>query len=251
MNYSDYFKIRVLEQRHDFIYGDRDRTEYLKEIAKDTLEEDGRFRIPIYTDFSGLLDSNNEVCEVGRLKCLQKYYFELYMVNLMISRLKNVLNEEEYAILEKHLGMLFGEDSIVSYDVLRMELEIGMASLKDFYDYYVKNGELKTSLMDNAKVTFTEFDFFLPELKTLIKRFSDFILIIDKTKTFGNIYTNVINTYIAGRSNDYLNIKVGCKNDRDWANYMTVNGNYIDYIHDYGDFEMKDFKLRRTKKRLK
>lgn len=249
MEYSEYMNRRILEKRHAFIYGEmKERSAYLQYLAKESFLEDGKMRIPIYTDFQGFKDTENKDCEKERLYSFQNSYFELYIISLMLDRLKAELKDEDRAKLESNLTQLFFEDSLISFDILSKELEIGMEAYKEFYDYYIKTGELKSNLFDQVKLDFVMLDLFLPDLKKIVPSLSDFILIVDKRADFSLIYTKVINTYVASRSNGYLNMKIGCENSEDWKNYSAINGELIEYVHDYNVFEMKDWQLTRTKK---
>lgn len=247
--YNERLKWKILESRHSFIYGDKEkRSSYLQSLAKCSYLEDEKKTIPIYTDFQGFQDTENKDCEKFRLNSIQSSYFELYMASLMFEKLKIELSSDELQKLEENISFLFLEESIKKFDDLKKELQISMNAFKDFYEYYITTGELKPKLLEDIKLSFVTFDMLLPNLKRVVPSFAEFIFIIDKVKDFGSIYTKIINTYVASRSNAYLNIKIGCENSSDWKNYYTINGQFIEYVHDYEIVSMDDYQLTRTKK---
>lgn len=249
MEYSEVLKQIILESRHAFIYGEKkERSRYLKSISSCSYLEEEKKTIPIYVDFPGLKDCNNKECEEWRLNSCQNSYFELYMTSLMFEKLKTELKEKELLKLESNLYSLFYKDGIKNFDILKKELAIGMSAVKEFYEHYIQTGELKSDLFQEVELDYVMFDMFLPNLKRVIPSFSEFIFIIDKVSDFGSVYTKVINTYVASRSNNYLSIKIGCENQDDWINYGTINGEFIEYVHDYGIVRMDEFTLNRTKK---
>lgn len=43
-------------------------------------------------------------------------------------------------------------------------------------------------------------------------------------------------------------MKIGCRDDNDWKNYYTINGEFIEYVHDYSCVNIEDYQLKKTKK---
>lgn len=178
--YHDILKWRILERRHAFIYGSKEeREEYLKEISKSSYIEEGKKTIPIYTNFDGLKDAENKDCEYWRVSSLLNNYFELNMVSLIFNRLKKELEAEELAKLEMRLKSLFHEESITNFDILEQELKNSINAYAEFYNHYIKTGELKSNLVSDLKIFFIVFDFFLPNLKMIVPSLSNFQLMID------------------------------------------------------------------------
>lgn len=244
MEYNEFLQGMILENRHVFIYGNKDnRSQYLQDMARGKFVDYHGKKIPIYTTYNGFNDVFNENCEKFKLNIFQKNYFEIYIVSLIIKKLKN----EELNLLEQNISYLFHKKEINNLDILEEELEISLKNYQKIYDYYGRTGQINENLYEQIKIKYAILDRVLPRIKEVITNISDFVLIIDKISEFSKIYTQVINTYINARSNKYLNIKVGCENNKDWDNYYTINGNHINYMHDYNTVFMEDYSLVRKK----
>lgn len=145
------------------------------------------------------------------------------------------------------LPFLLG-DNITSLENAKKVLQNCQEISKDLYLDYIQNKEINQKLVREMEISNVFLQDYLPEIKAIIPNITDFTFIINQTAPFGVTYKKIINEYIDGREHDILNIKVGCKDLRDWGVSQTLNGRFIEQTHSYSYVMLDDYQLTRTKK---
>lgn len=251
MEYSERLKKIVLNQKHVFVYGEeKERIKYLQSLVECYKNDERQIKpVVIYTNNEGLRDCQEEFDEKERIRamCLQQEYFEFVITSLIIEKLSKVLTDKERDVLERILPMLLNAD-IQSLDGAQKALLSSQEISKEIYNSFIKTGEINQKLIAAMEIGNIFMESLLAEIKETIPSISDFAIIINKTSSFGTIYRRVINTYIDEREQSLFSIKVGCQNIRDWGDFGTINGRFIQDTHAYSYVFMDDYKLQRTKK---
>ena len=251
MEYSEVLKQTLLRPKHYFLYGEaKERIKYLENLANQyQYDINNPQPMLIYTDYKGLPDCENPLCEQWQVGALQKYHFEIVLLSLIFKKIRRNVPKKEQEDLEKVLPELFGNEKMKSLEIVGNILKNTQVIYEEAYKYFIENAEIKVGLFEKIEYEEVILDFFLPDLKKYLPPVTDFTFLINKTGTFGRTYTSVINTYIASREHNCINIKVGCNDLRDWANYYSVNGEVIQDTHDYSCRTLEDWSLNKIKRK--
>ncbi len=121
---------------------------------------------------------------------------------------------------------------------------------KEFYqkyyiDYYKK--EIESASINEVRLPFLPFDMFISDLTTSINNDSYFGIIIDKQKDIALSSTKVINSLVGSRINKDISMKIAVE-PKKWDSYISVNGQLIEYVHDYDIVELDDSQSQYSKK---
>ncbi len=249
MEYSEILKNAIIRWKHVFVYGEeQERTKYLRQLANE-YKYDGNKEQPfvIYTDYSGLLDYEYNFGVDITADLLERDHIEFVLSSLVFGKLVKELPSEKLQILENYLPFLLG-DAITTLEKAKKVLQNCQEISKDLYLDYIQNKEINQKLVKEMEINQVLLQVYLPEIKELIPNITDFTFIFNQTTPFGIVYKKIINDYIDGREHDILNIKVGCKDLRDWGVSQTLNGRFIEQTHSYSYVMLEDYQLTRTKK---
>lgn len=249
MEYSEVLKNAIIRWQHVFVYGEeQERTKYLMHLANEYKYDKNKEQpFVIYTDYRGLPDYENTFGVDITADLLERDHIEFVLSSLVFEKLAKDLPSEKLEKLENMLPFLLG-DNITSLENAKKVLQNCQEISKDLYLDYIQNKEINQKLVREMEISNVFLQDYLPEIKAIIPNITDFTFIINQTAPFGVTYKKIINEYIDGREHDILNIKVGCKNLRDWGVSQTLNGRFIEQTHSYSYVMLDNYQLIRTKK---
>lgn len=250
MDYSEVLEDMIMRPWHSFIYGEeKERHKYLSALTeKYSFQMLEKKPVGIYIQDNGLEDNYNKSCEIWKVHAFERTYFEFLVVWHILDKLLKDLSSHELVPLEEEILKSFRAFNIKYLEELKQELEKSKNIYKEEYYNYIKNGNTKENFQEQMKISFVMLKSILPKLKDALKQVSYFVLFIDKNREYGNMYTQVINSFIASRSTGYLVVNVGCNNIKDWKNYYALNGEIIENPHDYTDITMGEWIRKRKNK---
>ena len=253
MKYNQVLEDIIMRPTHKFVYGSlEERSEYFKNLAAIyCFDSKEKAPVGVYIDDEGLETCKNKDCDKNKIEFFNSRYFE---INTMYHILDKLIKELPKDILKKIVKDVLRpfnytvKNTFSSLEELRDELlKVKKIYLKE-YKHYIETGKLN-DFIDELRVFMILIDLTLDNLKRVIPNLSYMSLLIKKEHDYSSIYTQVINFYIGARSNGTLNINIGCSNPSEWPTLIDLNGNCIQYIHDYDAVNMNDFILKRNSKK--
>ena len=244
-NNEDYLKREIMEQsRHLFIYGynNEKRSNFLKELEKEyPLLIDSNKPVALYFDSLGFKRQDVDLSgkDKGLVNSLSREYMSFSIVTKMLER--SMGNDED--ILNSRLSKLINLLNSNTREIKNVkELLNELKSSRDFFyeNYYnYINGITDNVPISKLLIPFIELEMFTRKFKACMNINSYFGIIVDKKTPLAISSVQAINGLIYGRINSDISIKVALEPD-DWEIYRTLNGDFIESIHDYGCVELDD-----------
>ena len=247
------------DSSHMFIYGlnNKEREELLKECEnKHPYKFASKEPTTIYVDDIAIpnvekIHNDLDVNKVNRIAITQLEFLIAYKIMDKI-RMAEEQNPECADELTNMMGKLTHRNFNNISDVVN--------ALKKSTDFYstAYGKYMETGDMDCIHEEFNSLDFqFMPNLpyfieivKKQIHYDSFFNLIIDRKKEIPTAYEKAINTLMYMRCNRGLSVKVACEPD-EWKTMVGMNGEFVEYIHDYSIIELDDSFKKHMEKRRK
>lgn len=239
---NDYIKNEIMgTNRHQFIYGENshERTKFLKEIEESypvAIGQDTPSAVYIRPSF--FHDNISRNADKLKLSLLANALVETVIAREIFNKIKKDISNEEFdkraSSLFKTLSMIFGVP-IGSLDELLLVMNEYMGKYEECYQDICSDKE-------NASLVYPRhlmLDMLMNSLKWDIDFKSYFAVIIDHQEKFDDFYTSAINNFVASRCNGNISMKIATHPD-EWENYITSNGVFIEYVHDYGTIELDD-----------
>ena len=251
MEYNQVLEDIIMRPTHKFVYGStEERSAYLKKLAAIyRFDSNDLAPVGVYIDDKGLEVCENKACDKDKIEFFNSRYFEINTMYHILDKLLKELPQDILRNITKDILRPFNytaKNSFSSLEELRDELlKVKQIYLKE-YKHYIETGNLN-NFLDELRIFMVLIDLTLDDLKRVMLNLDYISLFIDKEHEYSTIYTQVINFYIGARSNGTLNINIGCNNPSEWPTLIDLNGNRVQYIHDFDIVHMKDFALVRKK----
>ena len=251
MKYNQVLEDIIMRPTHKFVYGSlEERSEYFKNLAAIyCFDNKEKAPVGVYIDDEGLETCRNKDCDKNKIEFFNSRYFEINTMYHILDKLIKELPKDILKKIAKDVLRPFNytvKNSFSSLEELRDELlKVKQIYLKE-YKHYIETGNLN-NFLDELRIFMVLIDLTLDDLKRVMLNLDYISLFIDKEHEYSTIYTQVINFYIGARSNGTLNISIGCNNPSEWPTLIDLNGNRVQYIHDFDIVHMKDFALVRKK----
>ena len=264
---NEYLKKEIMNQsRHQLIYGynGNNRKSFLKNLEKEyPVVFDKNQPMAIYVnDFwlpKNSIKTNNS--SQIRLSIASKEYLYFSIIKDIIRRVidySNITESDENIeeLIDAINKFIINNKSneITSLDDFISLLTESKKYYKEYYQGILEEKDL-LSPYEVLKIPFIEINFFIERLKQIINNNSYFGIIFDKQNDISLQTTKAINSLIGSRINKDISVKIALEPDK-WDSYLCSNGQFIEYIHDYGDIELDDSKsnyvkqLKNTKKQI-
>ena len=255
----DYIKQMIMgESRHQFIYSydNEQRKKFLRELDNEfPIKADCNSPMAIYLDDIGLpkIPINREELDSDKISTLSREYLTFSIAHAILMKSKNNI---EMDLLNSRIDKLLnfinkcyindGHSKISDLEHLIQTLEQSKEFYKNYYDEYVRTGTTELSIRD-LTLPFLFFEFFVQQYKRILNNESYFCIIIDKSSDILLESTKSINLLLGARINRDVSMKVAVEPDK-WDSYIDLNGQYIEYIHDYGVVELDNSQKEYIKK---
>lgn len=249
----------MLQNRHQFIHGadSKEREFFLTSLEKDyQIKIDETFPMAIYMDeFSlpNVIQTNNNI-DISILKMISCEYLNFSIAYNILNKISKIhelnnLNNRVEKLLNtiNRIDLNDNFSEITSIDELIKTLKESRNFYSMYYSEYI-TGKLKSLDINDLKIQFLTISSFLKVIKEMLNNNSYFGIIIDKKGDIPLISKNAINSLINKRINGDLSIKVACRRN-DWNTYIDLNGDFIEYVHDYDIIELENSIFKHIKVR--
>ena len=246
-NNEQYLASRIIEQsRHLFVYGYNNecRNKFIKKIDDNypvVPDSDNSFSLC----FKSIDFPNFEVNLNGK----SKYTFsvlcnECFSFIVASKLLKKIIESNITNLNERFSNLLqnnYLEEEITSVEELYEEIN----KSKEFFCENL----IKYSTEDNVEVDITKIRIKFLELVSFVKHIKEALginsyisLVFDNDNDISVAFQYMIMNLMASRINGDISVKVVTEPDA-WDTFITSNGVFVEYIHDYGIIELdKDIK---------
>lgn len=252
-------KSEIMQSRHLFIYGydTNCKSDFLKGLESEyPVNADSKEPVVLYLNNFGLPKTGVSLKDKDSyyIHRMSSEYLSLSMATRLLERTleldKNVLGDRLsrlISLISKNRNTKFGE--ILTLEDLLREVK----SSRDFYyksyiDYI--NGKIDGISIDDVSIPFLQLEFFASIFKEQMNIDSYLAFILDKKYPFISSSAACVNDYVGSRINKDISIKVATEPD-DWETYRDSNGQFVEYIHDYGDVELDSSKKDSLKLAMK
>ncbi len=255
---NEYMKNAIVNHAwHQFLYGynGEERKKILEGMASSypvKIDSDDPFAIYI-DDFSlPMVESSYDV-DVFQKKTIAREYFSVVLVDRIIeetiSRVElDLLNERMTSFIDavNRLMISSGHDNVKNI----VEFSQVLKDAKKFYsNEYVKmimSGKFQGDI-SSLRLGFLDLNFFYRYYKKAIGLNNHISVIIDQQKVGATISQQAVNGIVNMRCAGELAMCVAC-NPEEWKTYYDLNGQMIEYIHDYSAVELDDCYAQYVKK---
>lgn len=250
MEYNKILDDIIMRPRHKFIYGsDLERSTHLKSLMKEySFKADTLAPVAVYMT-EHLEKCENKLCDMDKVVFFNERYFEItvmiHILDHLLREMPNKLKQE----LESNILRVFNcsiKMPLTSLEELKIELERSKQIYFEEYHHYIKSGQLNNFIND-LRISIVLLETVIRNIKNSLPSLEYISLMINQIESYSKIYMQVINFYINARSNGILNINVGCNDFSEWETLIDLNGNNIQYGHDFIDVNMEDYVLKRKK----
>ena len=123
----------------------------------------------------------------------------------------------------------FGEVKSLG-DLLLMFNNIRYQYYKEYLSYS-RTGEFNITER-NMPMMFLDIEDFIKNVKEMLHNNAHMAMVLDVKGNMCSYSYSAVNTLIYSRCNSDLVIKIVC-GENDWKNYFTLNGEFIERVHDY------------------
>lgn len=259
MNYDEYLQSRLMESRHDFIYAEQkqERQKFLKEMVSNyPVVLISLSPIGVYIDDKGLpkvtdITDKSKDMDYITLSSFHSSYYGFLIISSIMETLSNQLSQDilNNPLLLRYFDRQRNED-FPSFKTFSDVLEALKQGQEHFYLNYIKyaeSGKCSSDFLTEVPLSFIISEMSIQAVKRYLNIDSYFALVFDIQNELSPISQQAINSYIGSRCNADMAIKIACSKD-DWCIYRDLNGNYIENIHDYGDFDINDYLKKRVLK---
>ncbi len=258
-NNEEYLKQQIMESsRHQFIYGydGKKRKNFLENMADDyPIVLDKNSPIAIYVHEIGFpkLSLNNRKVDQIKINAISREFLNFSIASEIVLKAntisaRDVLNERMKNLTEILNKYSLNKDfsKIVDLDDLLSVLLQSKEFYQKYYLEYYQKG-IETLSIEDIALPFMELDMFVTLWKKAIKNDSYFGIIMDKQSEIAFSSTQAINSLVGGRINKDISMKIAVEPDK-WSYYKDFNGNFIEYVHDYGTLELDDSQKKYLKR---
>lgn len=250
MEYNKILDDIIMRPRHKFIYGsDLERSTHLKSLTKEySFKADTLAPVAVYMT-EHLEKCENKLCDMDKVVFFNKSYFEITAMKHILDHLLKEMPAELKQKLESNMLRIFNYGAkrpIISLEELIGELEMSRQIYFEEYHHYIKTGQLN-NFIDGLRIDIVVLEMAIRNIKNSLPSLEYISLMIDQIESYSTVYMQVINFYINARSNGILNINVGCKDFSEWETLIDLNGNNVQYGHDFIDVNIEDYILKRKK----
>ena len=238
----------VWQSRHKFVYYDYESIDILRQTEFSYLPKlNSEDPIVIYEIDEGLpkVDTNLKLDDF-RIKMFHERYYELLIFLSIIDSIANHINHDELNIRLKHTFKLLSYGNkieIKDINTLRSLLIDSKNMFKDGYIEYMETGEW--NLYNEVPIPFVMIDTIVDDIKRELGLEKHFALMLELPDDISKYTCMVINDYIASRCNGYLSMNVLLYRDTKWESYYANNGQFIEYVHDYTEIDLRKYNSRK------
>lgn len=235
----------INDNRHYFIYGynNEKRTNFLRRLADlNAVKVDFNRPIVIYLEYIGLpkIDVNKEL-DTNKLFLMAENYLTFNMIYSLIKQVdeNNLELNERFKDIFKYINLFKGkkDSDVKSIKELKLLIEEAINYYYDYYINYVKYGIEKD--IKDMPIIFADIKMFVDLFKKAINNNGHITFLFDKKEDISIFSTKVINNLLGSRINKDISIKIACEPDK-WESLTTINGQLVEYIHDYGTMKFDD-----------
>ena len=242
-NYDDKVSFIVGSSSHKYVYGyyRNARCNFLKSLEDIyPVVFDCDKPIAIYLDNFSLpmIDCNKKDIDKNLLCTLSSEYLYFSIVYSIMNKIVeidgfNILEDRVKKILNYFNFMCLNEDfsKIDSIDKLLIALKKSKDFYFNYYHDYMSLDVLRFNIND-LEIPFVDICSYLKVMKEILNNNSYFSLIVDCKHDVPVISKSAINSFVASRCNKDISFNVITDID-DWNVYYDLNGNVVQYIHDY------------------
>ena len=237
----------VLDSWHMFVYYDDECIESLRKLANEYIPKiNSSEPIVIYVKDSGLpkIDTSLEL-DSFRITIFHERYYELLIFLSIIDRLISYIDNNELNNRLSRTFKIFSQLSkreIKDINILRSLLIDSKNMFRDGYIEYINTG--KIDFYEKVPIPFIMIDNMIPQIKKEIGLQRHFSLMLELQGDVSKYNNRSINDYIASRCTGYLSMNVLLRDDKDWKNWFSNNGQFIQDVHDYSVVDFRRCKIR-------
>ena len=247
---------QIMQQsRHQFIYGynGETREKFLREMAsRYPANLNDSNNIAVYVDSIGLpkIGPDSEL-DKTTLRAFSREYLISSILESLIDKTVKETDKSDLAkrsenLLQRINKLWSNGIEIESIEELRTVLEETRRIYYQKYEEYVKSG-IVSNFIDILPVSFINLNMFIREYKYMLNSKSFIGVIIDHQTPIATESEQGVNSLVASRINADISMKVACEPGT-WGHYYDLNGNYIEYVHDYGTVDLDDSNTAYMKK---
>lgn len=236
----------IMEQnRHMFIYGPNglDRQIFLQQLESEyPIKTNVYSPIGIYVKDLKLPIIENNGIDKTKLGILTRDYL---INSIAYQMIENIHNQSVIELLgNKAKELSYWIEKYIDCDKCDIkQLLSALKTCKDiYYEAYIKYLELSKIHIDFDKlpISYLDIEKFARELKNILNNKAYFDIIIDQQEQFPLELQQAINWLVTKRINGSVSMKVFCEREQ-WKTTYDLNGEIMDYCHDYGTHEINDF----------
>ena len=246
---ESYLKREIINQsRHLFIYGYQ--TEQRERFARDLEKEnpirmDSEDPMAIYLeDFALKKEKYDKKLDNHKIELICDSYLQFCIGHRLVQKTRQDVNIEELSSRIKKLLERIDRYSknpdfpmIETVEDLERILEASKKFYKRYYEAYI-HGEETPDIKELA-IPFLLLENFVEDWKKVLKNDFYLCVLIEKKEPIDVRLTRAINFLVGGRINKNISMKI-ITDPNDWESYRDINGQAIEYIHDYGIVELDD-----------
>lgn len=194
--------------------------------------------IMVYSDSFGLPNCDkHQNCDRVVLAAMAREYLNFSIAYNVIRVLQRQLNlklsdEDINEFLSKmnlSISKDFGEVKSLG-DLLLMFNNIRYQYYKEYLSYS-RTGEFNITDR-NMPMMFLDIEEFIKNVKEMLHNNAHIAMVLDVKGNMCSYSYSAVNTLVYSRCNSDLVIKIVC-GEKDWKNYFTLNGEFIERVHDY------------------
>lgn len=236
-------KIIIYESRHHFIYceNNKQRELFLKELELDKESVNLLEPIVVYLDNFGLpkIDLIDRNKNSNKFDIICREYLFLSIIYKILTNLSIYIVGDKAEKLLNFINKLYknaGFDDINSIDELIKEFEKSLY----FYSEYYQNIALDLvpdKTINDIRIPFIELESFISYFKRIMNISTNFVILVDKKEELSDSSIKVVNLLIGSRINKDIAVKVFVS-PGEWNNFITLNDQFVEYVHDYGIVEL-------------
>lgn len=241
---NKYVKSQIINtQYHQFLYGynTEERTNFLKEIAKDySITLNQNYPQAIYMeDYSLPTMEIPEGIDEDILRIVSRDYFSFAVYYQLVKELLEKGSSQELGDREGEFLKFINEfllnyvfSKILSLESLRDALLQAKNFYQEEYTNILSNKEIKTPELEIPISFVFDQSSYMREFKKLINNSSYFAIIIDQVKKMSIFSQQAINAFVTRRINSDICMKIAC-DANEWMTYWDTNGMLAEDPHDY------------------
>lgn len=241
---QEYTKKQIMRSRHQFIYGanNDERIRTFKQLAEEfqvTMEDN--VPMAVFLEEYGLpniesIDMSMQTSVICR---------EFLTSSILFSILREIQEKANIEAKNKHV-----QDLIKLFNYIKSPSTLSINSLDDLVNMlanakdswlriYANLAKGRMLALEDVPYIHIEIEHIIIKLKQALQNESYFALLINHDTDISLISQQAVNTLINARINKDLSIKIAASPEK-WGTYRDLNGQFIEYVHDYDIVELDD-----------